>query len=60
VPGTLRVQAVRKGKTTVNESYEKKPRNDDEDEATLGFARVIRQVSANTNQFGGWGPKTRL
>jgi len=31
-----------------------------EDEATIGFGRVIRHVASNAGAFGGWGPKTQL
>ena len=31
-----------------------------DDEATIGFGRVIRHVAGNAGAFGGWGPKTQL
>jgi len=45
----------------MNERYAptNKIAKEDED-ATLGFARVIRHVAVNAGQFGGWGPKTGL
>lgn len=46
----------------MNESYaaKKAQKIEDQDEATLGFVRVIRHVAGNATPFGGWGPKTRL
>lgn len=37
-----------------------KPKHDEDDDRVLGINKVIRYTSANTGQFGGWGPKIRL
>ena len=44
----------------MNESYTPIKKNAEEDEAVLGFTRVIRHVGQNAVRFGGWGPKAGL
>jgi hypothetical protein len=44
----------------MNESYKPNRKDTEDDEAVLGFTRVIRHVGQNAVRFGGWGPKTSL